>query len=143
MLAIHKESHLDHAISPSQLEHIQQRLASGDQFSIDTFELLAELGQVPCGLYGPSVGDPPVLESEVSYQARNGRPWPTRTVARPARMTSVVTVIRGPHDGLTNVLYTAFGGPAAPQEPDDPGCKDQVASEAFWKDHALSNLPAA
>lgn len=36
------------------------------------------------------------------------------------------------------VLYTAFGGPLAPQEPGDPGCKDPAASAAFWREHALA-----
>jgi len=36
------------------------------------------------------------------------------------------------------ILYTAFGGPLAPQEPGDPGCKDPVASATFWREHALA-----
>lgn len=36
------------------------------------------------------------------------------------------------------VLYTAFGGPAAPQEPGDPSCKDLAESATFWREHALS-----
>jgi hypothetical protein len=36
------------------------------------------------------------------------------------------------------ILYTAFGGPAAPQEPGDPGCKDPEKSTTFWRDHALA-----
>lgn len=36
------------------------------------------------------------------------------------------------------IIYTAFGGPLAPQEPDDPGCKDPAASAAFWREHALA-----
>lgn len=35
------------------------------------------------------------------------------------------------------VLYTAYGGPLAPQEPDDPACKDVAVSRAFWQEHAL------
>ncbi len=36
------------------------------------------------------------------------------------------------------ILYTVYGGPAAPQEPDDPQCKDVEASRAFWSEHALA-----
>jgi hypothetical protein len=36
------------------------------------------------------------------------------------------------------IIYTAFGGPATPQEPGDPSCKDPVASNAFWREHALA-----
>lgn len=48
---------------------------------------------------------------------------------------------RGKGSGVVRhacVLYTAFGGPAAPQEPGDPGCKDVGASTAFWREHALA-----
>ncbi len=38
------------------------------------------------------------------------------------------------------VLYTAFGGPPTPQEPDDPGCKDVEASRRFWAEHALARV---
>ena len=36
------------------------------------------------------------------------------------------------------VLFTAFGGPLAPQEPGDPACKDVAASTTFWREHALA-----
>lgn len=36
------------------------------------------------------------------------------------------------------IVYTMYGGPLAPQEPDDPGCKDVVASRQFWTVHALT-----
>lgn len=59
-------------------------------------------------------------------------------MARAPRQVRTVTVIAGPHDGQPCVLFTAFGGPLAPQEPGDPGCKDPDASRAFWAEHALS-----
>ena len=36
------------------------------------------------------------------------------------------------------IVYTMYGGPLAPQEPDDPACKNVDASRAFWAAHALS-----
>jgi len=36
------------------------------------------------------------------------------------------------------IVYTMFGGPLAPQEPGDPGCKDVLASRTFWTVHALT-----
>jgi hypothetical protein len=111
------------------------------------------------------MGDPPVTEDEVVYTERGTRHWPSRLVERPARPTRLITVIAGPHEescptcrgnssgpGSTCpgdhcaggrrrhacVLYTAFGGPPAPQEPGDPGCKDPAESAAFWHDHALA-----
>jgi hypothetical protein len=41
------------------------------------------------------------------------------------------------------ILYTAFGGPAAPREPGDPSLDGNEAglaeSKAFWAEHALSS----
>lgn len=142
-----------------------------------------QLGTVPCGLWGPIMGDPPIDEAEVQHAPRGNRAWTSRLVDRPARQTRAVTVIAGPHEekcprcggsgecisldiqspqptkspygsnpmtyacsdcagtGTKRhacILYTAFGGPAAPQEPGDPGCKDPAASAAFWQEHALA-----
>jgi hypothetical protein len=36
------------------------------------------------------------------------------------------------------IVFTMYGGPLAPQEPEDPGCKDVVASRQFWTVHALT-----
>jgi hypothetical protein len=36
------------------------------------------------------------------------------------------------------IVYTMYGGPLAPQEPGDPGCRDVDASKAFWSEHALT-----
>jgi hypothetical protein len=36
------------------------------------------------------------------------------------------------------IVYTLYGGPLAPQEPGDPGCKDVLTSRTFWTVHALS-----
>ena len=36
------------------------------------------------------------------------------------------------------MIAAAFGGPASPQEPGDPGCKDPAASATFWREHALA-----
>lgn len=111
------------------------------------------------------MGDPPVDETEVRHERRGNRAWTSRLVERPERPTRTITVIAGPHEEpcpLTTsawnllhqaacttcagvgeikhacILYTAFGGPAAPQEPGDPGCKDPIARSAFWLTHALA-----
>jgi hypothetical protein len=134
----HAESHVDHGLTSAQLEWLLDRFADRDSFFIETVELPDELGTAPCGLYGPDMGDEPVPESEVRYANRGEREWPSRLVDRPDRPTRMVTVIGGPHDGHACILYTAYAGPCAPQEPRDPGCKDVPASEQYWAEHALA-----
>jgi hypothetical protein len=134
----HTASHLDHGLSPAQVEHIFKLFADRQAFFIETFTLPSELGTVPCGLYGPVMGDPPIGEDEVTYEKRGTRAWSSRLVALPPRQQHEVTVIAGPHEEHACILYTAFGGPLAPQEPGDPGCKDPTASAKFWREHALA-----
>lgn len=166
----HRDSHVDHGLSEAQLRHLLDRFTDREAFFIETFTLPRELGTVPCGLYGPVMGDPAIREEEVSYARRGTRSWDSRLVDLSPRQQHEVTVIGGPHeetcpacggtgrlahghgfgasvpcDGCEGgkvkhpcVLYTAFGGPVAPQEPGDPGCKDPAASAAFWREHALA-----
>jgi hypothetical protein len=168
----HRDSHLDHGLTDVQVRHLLGRFADRDGFFVETFTLPPELGTVPCGLYGPVVGDSPIGEEEVEYAPRGSRAWRSRLIALPPRPQHEVTVIAGPHeatcaecdgrgrwtgifpapplsevcgacDGIGRVkyrcvLYTAFGGPLAPQEPDDPGCKDRATSAEFWRAHALA-----
>jgi len=166
----HPGSHVDHGFTEAQLRYLLDRFADQTGFFIDTIELPEQLGTVPCGLYGPIMGDAPINENEVRYARRGDRAWDSRLIVQGPigclpRATRKVTVIAGPHeeadvcprcagklgapgacdlcDGYGKIkyaciLYTAFGGPLAPQEPGDPGCKDLTASTAFWRDHALA-----
>jgi hypothetical protein len=138
-MKLHHDSHLDHGLTQDQIAHIFERFADRAAFFIETIELPAALGRVTCDLMGPIVGDAPIPESEVLYFKRGAREWNSRMieVAYP-RTSRLVTVIAGPHDGEPCVLFTAYGGPLAPQEPDDPACKDVAASRAFWAEHALA-----
>jgi hypothetical protein len=134
----HDESHVDHGLTSAQLEWLLARFADRDAFFIESVELPQELGTVPCGLYGPDMGDEPVAESDVHYAVRGEREWSSRLVNRPSRPTRTVTVVAGPFEEHACVLYTAYGGPCSPQEPGDPGCKDKASSEQFWSQHALA-----
>ncbi len=134
----HQDSHVDHGLTEDQLRYLLDRFADRDGFFVETITLPRELGTVPCGLYGPTMGDPVIGEDEVSYARRGSRTWDSRLVDLPPRQQHEVTVIAGPHEDHACVLYTAFGGPVAPQEPGDPGCKDPAASTAFWREHALA-----
>ena len=135
------DSHLDHGLSEAQVACISERFAERDGFFIESFELPAGLGTIPCGLHGPIMGDAPVEDAEVTYAVRGDRPCESRLCDRPTRPTSTVTVIAGPHEDSSCVLYTAFGGPLAPREPGDPSISDdgeRAECEAFWAEHALS-----
>lgn len=135
-------SHLDHDLTAAHVAWITLHFADRDGFFLETVELPPELPPVTCALHGPLVGDPPVPESEVSYRRRGDRPDSSRLCAREPRPTRLLTVIAGPEGDEPCVLYTAFGGPAAPREPFDPGVAEGElleASRAFWAEHALSD----
>lgn len=163
----HRDSHVDHGLTEDQLRYLLDRFADRDSFFAETITLPKDLGTVPCGLYGPTVGDPAIREDEITHAPRGTRAWNSRLVDLPPRQQHEVTVIAGPHEepcwhcdgsgGIGSwkdripcatcdhgkirhpcVLYTAFGGPIAPQEPGDPGCKDVDESTKFWRDHALA-----
>lgn len=134
----HNESHFDHGLNEAQIAFLMERFADRNAFFIETVELPEALGTVPCGLHGPLTGGAPVEESEVTYAKRGTRAWSSRLVDRPKQAVRTVTVIAGPHGDEPCIVYTMFGGPCAPQEPDDPGCKDVVASRQFWSVHALT-----
>ena len=138
------DSHLDHDLLPEHVALIEQRFVARAEFFIETFDLPADVPPVPCGLWGPLVGDAPVPDTEVELRPRGTREGLSRLVARPARLTRMVTVIAGPHQGEPCVLYTAFGGPLTPREPWDASLTPEQAAEsrAFWAEHALS-APAA
>lgn len=150
-MKLHEKSHVDHGLTPAQVEHIVARFADRDAFFIETIELPLELGKARCDLFGPLVGDEPIPESEVFYEKRGDREWKSRMIeAAYERTTRKVTVIAGPLDerelGCGDqvhacVLYTAFGGPLAPHEPGDPKCRDAEVSREFWAKHALRAAP--
>lgn len=143
-MKIHKDSHLDHNLTDAQKEYLLARFADRSAFFIESVELPRELGTVPCGLHGPLVGDPPVSDAECVRAPRGARSYPSRLCDRPARPSRIVTVIAGPHAGEPCVVFTMFGGPLAPQEPGElraaptPDEAKIAASEAFWREHALS-----
>ncbi len=139
-MIIHPDSHLDHGLAPEIVEYIRQRFADREAPFTETFDLPGSLPDATCALYGPLVGDEPVGNGEVVMLQRGERPGLSRMVPYPARATRKVTVIAGPHAGEPCVLYTAFGGPAAPREPWDPTLTEagRAESVAFWAQHALA-----
>jgi len=140
-MIITAESHLDHGLTGAQLSWLLKRFAGRESFFIETVTLPEELGTVPCGLYGPTAGDPSMANDPRATDAvRGDRTWTSRVVPYCTRETRDITVIAGPvaSGAIGAVLYTAFGGPVTPQEPGDPSCKDPEASTAFWAEHVLA-----
>jgi hypothetical protein len=138
-MKVHRDSHLDHGLTGYHLENVFARLEGFTGFFVKTLPIPADLAPLSCGLYGPTMGDAAIAEVEVTYAVRGLRTYTSRLVARPMRPTRLVTVIAGQHDGEPCVIYTAFGGPAAPRELGDPSLDDLEARAAFWATHALSS----
>ena len=132
--------HADHGITEAQMSFIQSELARATWtgFFIRQISIPAALGTVPCALWGPAMGDESVGDESVTLEHRGDRPWADRLlVGWPMRDASYVQCI-GIRDGDDFTIFTAYGGPLAPQNPEDPGCKDPEAARAFWAAHALA-----
>lgn len=136
--------HGDHGITDDQWEFIKNQLVELDHegFFIQKLILPAKLGTVPCGIHGPCMGDDPVPRSEVEMVKR-GEPgdkfrWLDPIVDRAPRPVDHVQVIgiRAEPDLIR--VFTCYGGPLAPQNPEDPGNPDVEAAKKFWSAHALS-----
>ena len=147
MLAISpRASHLDHNLNPNHLEWLLATFVDRTSFFIETVTIPLGLDPIPCGLYGPAVGDPPVPEQDVYYLVRGHRSCASRVLRRPAkpRPSRLLTVIAGETMDGPCVLYTAYGGPSAPREPGDLTLSlwsSIEESRAFWADHALAHEP--
>ncbi len=152
-LTLTSASHLDHNLTPEHVAYVLARYQERSGFFLETFTLPAELSDLENALYGPIAGDDPVPEANVCYRIRGDRRWASRMMAfgaflpaladsRGMRPTRQLTVIAGPMGpGENCVLYTAYGGPAAPREPGDltlPDWDAVQASRAFWAEHALA-----
>ena len=129
--------HADHGIGDDQLKYIVDQLREkvAEGFFIQQIQLS---DQVPCGLYGPEMGDPPVGDDEVEMVSRSAdRPWKDRMIDKPMRPVDYVQAI-GTKAGDELTIYTIYGGPLAPQNPDDPDNHDAEGAKKFWSEHALS-----
>jgi hypothetical protein len=123
-MQITSDTHVDHALTPDHLAFILKVFASKEAFFLETIELPEALLALPCSLHGPIMGDPPIPDDEVTFTVRGSRPGPSRMCDRAPRLVRTMTVIGGPDDRGEMILYTAYGGPAAPREPWDPSLDD-------------------
>ena len=83
------------------------------------------------------MGDKPIADDAVVLEKRGDRPYADRMIDLPFRAVDYVQSI-GIREGDKFTLFTVYGGPLAPQHPEDPGNRDVEASKAFWTQHALS-----
>ena len=137
-------AHDDHDLQPAHLIFIDDALADWDgSFLLRVLELPVHCPNLLCSLYGPSVGDEPVTEDQVTYEKRNNRPGPSRLIDAPARPARNMVVCGMRVENGTLLLFTAYGtqsGTASPREWWDSGMKPHEAIEAatFWSQHALA-----
>ena len=135
--------HSDHGISQRQMNFVRDVVGERygqDGFFIQEITIPEEMGPVPCGLYGPAMGDDPQTPENdgVEMMYRGDREYPDRMVLKPMRPVNYVQAI-GIIDGEDCVLFTVYGGPLAPQNPGDPTCRDEAAAAAWWSEHALAS----
>lgn len=144
MLVIHPISHLDHGLSPAHLSWLQEVFADRDGFFQATVDIPPHLSDLVSALWGPSSGDAPIAEADVDYVVRPGRRCVSRVLKSSLatlRSTRRLSVVAGSFEDAPCVLYTAYGGPAAPREPGDltiATWKNVLESRAFWAEHALA-----
>lgn len=127
------------AVQLSWVKSVLPDLVPEGYFAL-SLHLPEEQGQVDYGLYGPSVGDPPVPEAEVFYGDTTGTGMMERLVDRPMRKTSTIQVV-GVRTGDVFRLLTVYGGPALPAYPSDSIPSDPASSPVrdWWSVHALSH----
>ena len=131
--------HKDHGITLNQLAHVKGELSeAADGFFIKHVPIPEALGPVDNALYGPASGDEPVGEDAVTYAKRGDRPYTDRIIDKGFRPVDYVQAI-GTRDGNAFTIFTIFGGPLAPQHPEDPQNNDVEASRKFWNEHALAS----
>jgi len=129
--------HADHGLTEAQTQYALDSVAGiGEGFFIKQVEFPEELGPVPCALYGPAMGDEPVRDEEVMMLKRGDRPWADRMMVGKTRPVQYVQVI-GQMGVDACSVFTIYGGPLAPQNPEDPSCLDPEKAKAWWAEHAL------
>jgi len=136
-------AHDDHDLLPEHLAFIDRALEAWDgSFIIRVLPLPMTVKSLPSALYGPSAGDEPITEDQVTYKRRNNRPGPSRLIAAPMRPARNMVVIGGLDREGSLMLFTAYGTQSdtpSPREWWDSSMKPLEAIEAatFWSVHAL------
>ena len=135
--------HADHGLTQEQTQFALDSVSNvGEGFFIKQVEFPEELGSVPCALYGPAMGDEPVKDEDVMMLKRGDRPWKDRMMVgktRPVQYVQVIgkMVITPEFSVDACSVFTIYGGPLAPQNPQDPSCPSPEKSADWWSQHAL------
>jgi len=139
-MAIAKVFHADHGVSNEMLQWAVDEIKPTG-FFLKTLTLPDQFPDLMNALYGPSSGDEPVSDSAIHMKKRTEDRPESRMVKLPKRATRLLTVIgMAGEDGVT--IFTAYGGPAAEREPNDPTLKsdeEKAAASSFWAGHALAD----
>ena len=136
--------HADHGISKDQLAHIESVIRNeipDPGFFLHQISIPSDLTSVPCALYGPAMGDDPVDRSRVTMQKRSedraADPMLVGSESRPVDYVQAIGIV-----GEEEInLFTVYGGPAAPRNPEDPSIEtdaEREESRKFWSEHALA-----
>jgi hypothetical protein len=158
-LIISPKSHLDHGLVSGHITLIAMALEGRENgFCILQLDIPTSLPPLECGLRGPTVGTPPVLDKYTRMSTRGDRKWASRVfdvtvsldIGSTGRIYGRGTEYPGLLDklevrkmvaivGPDGTLFTAYGGPLAPREPGDTSMNAQEREEsiAFWNEHAL------
>lgn len=137
--------HADHGVSNDLLLRLlKMAKVPRNGFFLKTLELPEDVPSLTSALYGPVAGDSPVGPDEVVYLRRSPDRPLSRMVHLPVRLTREVTIIGTAHSGDV-VIFTAYGGKAAPKEVMDPThtAESKAEAEAFWSAHALGTVVGA
>ena len=136
--------HADHGINDHQMDYIKLRLESNkdlNSFLIQEVKLLVQdHGYAPCALYGPAMGDEPITDDMVRMEKRSEDRPADRLIKAHLRCVDYVQAIGiMDRDKDTCTLFTVYGGPLAPQNPEDPTLPEEGKAESveFWSKHAL------
>lgn len=74
MIKLDGVSHLDHHLTPQQIEYVLSVMRDVTGFVIQAITLPPELGTVPCALWGPAMGDRPITGDRLWGPAHGAMP---------------------------------------------------------------------
>ncbi len=138
-LSIASIFHADHGVTNETIMWALSEIQPTG-FFLRTLELPVGHVDLLNALYGPVAGDAPVSDDDVSFAKRSEDRPASRVVNLPMRPTRLVTLIGIVKDGAATI-FTAYGGPAAEREPNDPTLateEEKATAAAFWATHALA-----
>ena len=145
-------AHDDHGLTDAHVSLLQNSpeiaAIEDDTFVLVVLPLPDGVPSLPCALYGPSVGDAPVSDSDVTFEVRGDRGGASRLVDRPHRPARNM-VVCGMKGGACFTAYGTGASEPSPMELWDAENKhakglfgvsaaDVERSRAFWAVHALA-----